>query len=1435
MTCVCGKAEPHGFHAANAHDQQSTYMNTCSPAFWSQSLPSKSSQYLLCVLNRDMALNPVANSKHIDIWATRQATTASPPGYSAARMSSMFKDAQIGNLSGGDFRITNINKDNALKALYKRAAPHAILNAGGRADEVRCHPGTREEVIGRIEKWRDAQDSQTPPILWLSGPAGAGKTAIMQTIAERCNAEKAPQANFFFFRTDTSRNSLSPLVATLVHQITLLYPSLRDPMATVLSTDPLILDALLEDQLRQLILTPLLAIQQSSLSYHPPLLLIDGLDECESEEKHSQRRIIDVFDKVLVRNSRLFRLLVASRDESQIRAAFNGITCQLLPLYLDDQYSPEKDIRSFVNDEFKRVRKTHPLAHTIDTTWPSVRDTEGIVQKSSGQFIYAATVMRFIFNSSASPTLSLEMVQGAEPISTKSPFSYLDAIYTFILSRVENQEALKDVLHSQLFAQEYSDTKRATFTIQVDFMDFLEIYNPKYTRVMAQSCVADITSIARYGEFYAMGIAHSTLDFHHASFSDYLLDRSRSKGYFVDLDTFNFKIQPALWTACRKLKQRHDYSPLKEAALFGLYRLRQLPPGLLNSLTAPDITSARDQCSTDAFDIVHLIKHIHSPACQAAYMNNCGPASWTPSLSSEPSQCPLFFLNPGMESNPVAEPKYSNVQATRRKTTAPPKGYLAAGTAHMFNNSQISNIAGGDFRITNINKDDALKALYKRAAPHAILNAGGRADEVRFHPGTREEVIGFMERWRDAQDSQTPHIFWLSGPAGAGKTSIVQNIAERCNAQGVPQANFFFFRTDASRNSLSPLVATLVHQITLLYPSLRDHMATVLSTDPLILDALLEDQLRQLIVTPLLAIQQSSLSYHPPLLLIDGLDECKPEDKHSQPQMIHAFDRVLAEHPSLFRLLVASRNESQIQAAFNRMSSPLLPLYLDNQYSPEKDIRSFLNAEFERVRKTHPLAHMLDATWPSVRDIDVIVQKSSGQFIYAATVMRFISNSSASPALSLEMVQGAEPISVKSPFSHLDAIYTFILSRVENQEALKDILHVSLLLQRHNTLATEAELVAVLKAYNLKYNEATVPLCSVEMTSIAKYIPQEGLVFYHASFPDYLLDHARSNSYFVDVDAFNFKIQPVLWEATRKLKRHPFNISALELAAMKGLLILQQTPPGFLNPLTAGVISAVGTKLQFSFDIVAYLEHIHSLCISDLDLTTYKRILCQWIRDRPMEYYLHFGPEGEPTGFEWPPCAQRYLAIAYIEDHVKNEPADWINIALRAETDTDARETAVWLTDLLRRIHNEIYANSIQEYSRLVGKWVSWAACSNIPLDGVDDLPKVQWHRAMAHIEQNIATEPHGWIDIALRPQTPFDVRETATWLNTLLHRIYREKYDRSVQDYKRLLKIWISWAAWNDIPLDRVDDLPKARWYLQRSRMEKWAGTHLKLGSRTG
>ncbi|KAF5324203.1 hypothetical protein D9619_011155 [Psilocybe cf. subviscida] len=680
-----------------------------------------------------------------------------------------------------------------------------------------------------------------------------------------------------------------------------------------------------------------------------------------------------------------------------------------------------------------------------------------------------------------------------------------------------------------------------------------------------------------------------------------------------------------------------------------------------------------------------------------------------------------------------AKAKRSNPPTTAQSAAAmPPTSSSAAGMPSMFNNAQNTSIIGGSFSITtnvNTRNDPSLDVLHKRVAPNAILNAGGRAEDVRCHPGTREEVIGRIEKWSDTQDGLTEPMFWLSGPAGAGKSAIMQTIAERCEQRGVPHANFFFFRADTSRSNASPLMATLLHQIILLYPSLRDPVANILSINPLIFDSVLENQLVQLIVTPLRAIQQSSSAYRPLLLLIDGLDECDSESKRSQQQILHAFDKILMEHPRPFCLLVASRDESQIRAAFNGISSLCLQLFLDDQYSPERDIRLFVDAQFKKVRSTHPLSCTLDESWPSVEDVKYIVKKSSGQFIYAATVMRFISDSSASPKVSLERVQGAARLATKSPFSHLDSIYSYILSQADDQEALKDIFYVQLLTTRSNHDSTSRAGLSpmeLLRNFNPRYTMEIVRSCLADLTPIVSLSNSCKLRFYHASFPDYLLDQSRSREYFVDTVAFNYKILPVVWD----LMMNDGHLEKWLKLVIAGLRQLQELPPGFMN------VMASSNRVWFLIywkDADPMLQTISNLCACDDDINNLKRITRQFFNSYSAESVT-------PADIEHLPFTHRYYHMGRAKRNRAVPPDSETLAGLRPETDADRHELGLWLNNLLRLMHGEASSSkqnlltpigllcwhNPQTYPKLVEAWISWAVVNHIPCDGLEDLPEVQ-------------------------------------------------------------------------------------------------------------
>ncbi|KAF9553134.1 hypothetical protein CPC08DRAFT_599600, partial [Agrocybe pediades] len=92
------------------------------------------------------------------------------------------------------------------------------------------------------------------------------------------------------------------------------------------------------------------------------------------------------------------RFLVCSRPENHINSTFGlpRMTYILQTIFLDDDISADKDIRLFFEDKFKEIREGHIFKHTLPTTWPRPEMVDTLVSKSSGQFIYAATVVKYV-------------------------------------------------------------------------------------------------------------------------------------------------------------------------------------------------------------------------------------------------------------------------------------------------------------------------------------------------------------------------------------------------------------------------------------------------------------------------------------------------------------------------------------------------------------------------------------------------------------------------------------------------------------------------------------------------------------------------------------------------------------------------------------------------------------------------------------------------------------------------------------------------------------------------------------------------------------------------------------------------------------------------------------------------------------------------------
>jgi adenylylsulfate kinase-like enzyme len=91
--------------------------------------------------------------------------------------------------------------------------------------------------------WVNEKDpTKAPPVYWLTGLAGLGKTTIAYTICELLNEARLPFASFFCSLQLDSRNS-KLLVTTLCRDLAELYNSYAANVLPILETNSKVVDA----------------------------------------------------------------------------------------------------------------------------------------------------------------------------------------------------------------------------------------------------------------------------------------------------------------------------------------------------------------------------------------------------------------------------------------------------------------------------------------------------------------------------------------------------------------------------------------------------------------------------------------------------------------------------------------------------------------------------------------------------------------------------------------------------------------------------------------------------------------------------------------------------------------------------------------------------------------------------------------------------------------------------------------------------------------------------------------------------------------------------------------------------------------------------------------------------------------------------------------
>ena len=342
---------------------------------------------------------------------------------------------------------------------------------------------------------------------------------------------------------------------------------------------------------------------------------------------------------------------------------------------------------------------------------------------------------------------------------------------------------------------------------------------------------------------------------------------------------------------------------------------------------------------------------------------------------------------------------------------------------------------------------------------------------------------------------------------------------------------FFFRRATAGCNVKDHLFSTLAYQLALNVPGMLEHVDRAMIQDFSLPKKSIAVQLKRLIIEPFKLLPPLPAF---PIIIIDGLDEC--EDFDSQRAILSLIAQVAMDFDVVIRFIVASRPEYQICDMFNK--EPLLSrtrrLVLDEAYDAAADIERYLQEKFREIHERNKdIMPNVRSPWPCVHLLAELVSRASGQFIYAATVIKFVSSDTdfRTPAQRLEIILKRGPTQA-SAFSELDRLYTQILSFYPDSEALVHTLGVVLALGSLYTNSPDViaaitgfgEGKLVLRALQSVIEIQTEPVFDDANDNKPNGTNIQRVKLPHRSFHDFLTDKARSGPYFIDRTLFRGQV-----------------------------------------------------------------------------------------------------------------------------------------------------------------------------------------------------------------------------------------------------------------------------------------------------------------------
>ncbi|KIK37338.1 hypothetical protein CY34DRAFT_92913 [Suillus luteus UH-Slu-Lm8-n1] len=234
------------------------------------------------------------------------------------------------------------------------------VRGAGRNTAKNCLPGTREDILSDIKCWIHSTGEDEPHILWLSGTAGKGKSAIAHTIANWSHEHGGMRACFCFDHTREAKRHHEKIFTTIARDLADCDITVRRALARAVRDDNKLKHTIdVSRQWQELVVGPM---REASKAITAPMqIIIDALDE--SGDAYTREHILDLLSQKTDTSSSQpaelpanARIIIISRPLQDIRDALDASHVRHISMDDIPPASTHNDIQLYISKRLAGLR-----------------------------------------------------------------------------------------------------------------------------------------------------------------------------------------------------------------------------------------------------------------------------------------------------------------------------------------------------------------------------------------------------------------------------------------------------------------------------------------------------------------------------------------------------------------------------------------------------------------------------------------------------------------------------------------------------------------------------------------------------------------------------------------------------------------------------------------------------------------------------------------------------------------------------------------------------------------------------------------------------------------------------------------------------------------------------------------------------------------------